>query len=227
MIRQFAVGNLTPDSANEFQRADCAPVSTLGEGVILSNDVIIARNYEAGILPPAPAGGLIGPPSVQQKNSDRSMIDEIYAYFFGPKVGVGEVKTENGTQVIVPIEITPIGDEAAMSFTLEFDANVLSNPHISLGEDAPDDAALTINANNAASGRIGILVDSLSDFKSIGKPRQFITVTFDVSKNAVTGATPITLTGSLAGQSTSDAEGNLLSTYYRDGRITITSSFVK
>ncbi|MGB4989712.1 MAG: hypothetical protein WBO10_10795, partial [Pyrinomonadaceae bacterium] len=45
---------------NEFQRADVAPRSTFGDGVINSGDVIQARRYATGLDPATPAGGPTG-----------------------------------------------------------------------------------------------------------------------------------------------------------------------
>src|SRR5262249_55726204 len=46
-----------PTNASEFQRADCAPRASLGDGNILVNDWVQAGRYAAGLDPMTVAGG--------------------------------------------------------------------------------------------------------------------------------------------------------------------------
>jgi hypothetical protein len=108
-------------------------------------------------------------------------------------------------------------DEAAASFTLNFDASRLSDPVISLGSGAPESAILTPNLKEAANGKIAVLVDSTEAF--VGS--QLVTITFDVAAGVSGGDTPLTFTNDLAVRSVSDTEGNPLTTRYTDGVLTI------
>jgi len=54
--RYAATLDVVPD-ASEFQRADCAPRSTLGNGAITVTDWVQAGRYAAGLDPLTPAGG--------------------------------------------------------------------------------------------------------------------------------------------------------------------------
>lgn len=196
-------------------RADCAPRATFGDGAINSGDVVQGRRYSTGLDPltvgAGPAGGLEGKGSL-------SFLDDVYAYFFGREIKVASQKAQSGTQVTIPIEITPYGDEVAASFTLEYNGKVFSNPRVALGDAAAVNSVLTVNVND--EGRIGILVDSGDPMTVSAMPRQFVLVTFDVAQGAE-GNALITFTGSLAAQATSDADGKLLSTRYTDGVVSI------
>ncbi len=146
-----------------------------------------------------------------------SIIDDVYAYFFGREMRVGSAMAE-GTQVTVPVELTPHGDEAGVSFTLEYDAAKLGNPRVALGDAAPEGATLTFNTNEA--GRIGVLVDSTEAMTASAMPKRIVMVTFDVVAEA-SGDASITLTGTLAAKGMSNAAGNTLTVRYLDGVINI------
>ena len=126
-----------------------------------------------------------------------------------------------GTQVIVKVELDSTGDEVATSFTLNFDPTKLSGPTVTLGADVPPGTALTVNANQAASGRVGILVDSGNSFLVSGPPRHVVSFRFNVAAGAVAGQTPITFGAAPTPRSTSDGVGNALSAAYTDGFVDI------
>jgi hypothetical protein len=56
-VGRFAAGLDVAGEGTEFQRADCAPRETLGDGKITIADWVQAGRYAAGLDPPAPAGG--------------------------------------------------------------------------------------------------------------------------------------------------------------------------
>ena len=200
-LRRFATGLDTPNpTANESQRADCAPRATSGDGVINSGDVVQGRRYSTG-LDPLTSGA--GPTSVFQSNAvnERTSSDRV--------VRVVPVGSRTGT-VTAAVEMTGSGDEVAAGFTLEYDATLLSNPRVSLGDAAPNGAVLTINANE--HGRIGILIDSTERFATSAVPRRLVMITFDVTSAHL--PPQISLTSSLAAQSISDREGNSLAAAY-------------
>lgn len=143
-----------------------------------------------------------------------SFIDDVYAYFFGREIRIGKSIVDSPKTITVPVEITPFGDESAVSFTLEYDASTLANPKVELAEAAPDGSVLTVNANEA--GRLGMLIDSTNNFVASAVPRRFIMVTFEVIGD---GSTGLSLTGSLAAMGVSDDEGNSLSTRFTDGNV--------
>lgn len=127
-----------------------------------------------------------------------------------------------GTQVSVPIELDSQGDEIAMSFSINFDPTILSNPVVANGSGAPAGSAIGLNTSQVASGRLGILLDATSPFAVSPPNRQAMTITFTVAPNAPTGATAITFVTSPTLISMSSAAGALLPCVYQVGTVTVT-----
>jgi len=139
---------------------------------------------------------------------------------------VVSTSAEAGSQVMVSIEIDSQGDEVAASFTVNFDPAVLSNPVVTLGTGAPGGASLSVNANQATSGRLGILVDSDNPFLSSPPDRQVIAVAFTVAPDAALGASPITFVTMPTPLSVASAFGSLLAASYQVGTVTVTAPSV-
>jgi len=122
------------------------------------------------------------------------------------------------------LQLDSQGNETAASFTVNFNPAILSissvsspavNPDVALGTGVPAGTTLTVNGTQAASGRIGILIDSSNSF-AFGT-RQIIRLTFRAAANAPNGLTPVTFGSTPIPQSVSDAGGNLLPTIYEGG----------
>lgn len=218
-LRRFATALDTLNPAvNEGQRADCAPRATFGDNFVTSGDVVQARRYATGLDPLTPAAGPLVTSFVMENVF--GLFEDVYAYLFGREIRVGSVKANSESQVTVPVEMVAYGDEAAMSFTIEYDAGKLSNPKVQLADGAPAQSVLTVNSDE--EGRIGILVDSTETMTASAVAKRVVMVTFDVSPKA-SGGTAISLTGSLAPQSLADQDGNTLAARYVDGGIAVSS----
>ncbi|MBP7475231.1 MAG: hypothetical protein KA810_08245 [Pyrinomonadaceae bacterium] len=215
-LRRFVSGLDTPNAAtNELQRIDCAPRASFGDGVVNSSDVVQGRRYAAGLDPLTSSGGPTGSSLVPESVS--AVFDDVYAYFFGRELRVGEAISDDRT-VEIPIEITPHGDEVAMSFTLEYDETKFADPRLVLGGLAPAGSTLTVNT--AEPGRIGILIDSTESMIASAMPQRLLTVTFDVIADGES-TTAVKLSGSLAAFGISDAAGNSLAARYLDGSVVV------
>ncbi|HQZ96245.1 MAG TPA: carboxypeptidase regulatory-like domain-containing protein [Pyrinomonadaceae bacterium] len=140
----------------------------------------------------------------------------------GRTLTVVSTSGQAGTPVTVSIELDSQGDEVASSFSLNFDPAILSNPVVALGSGVPAGSNLSVNLNQAATGRIGILVDSTNPFLVSPPNRQVITVTFNIAANAPTGATAITFVTTPTPLSISSALGALLPAVYQVGTVTVT-----
>ncbi|MFZ1701430.1 MAG: cohesin domain-containing protein [Pyrinomonadaceae bacterium] len=240
LLRLFAVGLLTPTSPDQCKQVDVAPVATYGDGHISSTDVVTARLYAVGLLQlnlvdgPCNIATIPGIDrfDVRSMPAAARLEDELDEYILGVdrrEIKAGDVKGRAGDRVTIPIEVVLQGGEAAMGFTLEYDAGVLSDPRVALAESAPYSAVLTTNSTHP--GKIGILVDSVNGFgiaseSSAGSVR-VVYVTFHIARNAVGGELPIVLTNALARKSVSDANGNLLPTSFVRGRIQIEATKLK
>ena len=213
--RQFVVGTQTP-SANEFLRADCAPLATHGDGSLTAGDTIQVRRYVAGLDPSDQLPGTIEAlrPLYDQWDKAGTYLKSLWT----PRV-VNVVQAEQAPQgkVVLYVQMERQGDEAATAFTLGFDPARLSNPVISLGSGASSGTILTANTSRSGEGQLAVLVDEDEALAS----GQIVSVTFDVLQNVAGETTPVTFTDAIAQGSTSDAEGNLLPTRFVDGVVTL------
>ncbi len=214
-LRRFVSGlDIPGTTTNEIQRADCAPRSTFGDGLLTSTDVVQGRRYVAGLDPSTPSGG----PASRSFISESSLTGDLSSFLFTREMRVGQSTTQPNHKVSVPIEMTSNGNETAMSLTIEYDANMLTNPRVSLGKFAPPGSTLTFNLNQP--GRIGILIDSNRSMIASAMPVSIVSVTFDVIAKA-DQETAISLTDGLVARSVSDGYANLLPVTYRDGLVKI------
>ena len=140
-----------------------------------------------------------------------------------------------GGDALVSIELDPKGDEVATSFSLKFDPTKLkldttsgtNNPDITTGAGAPNGTGLMINADEAETGNLGIVVfnGGLTPFTKDGAAKQVVTIRFHVARDASEGETAIEFDGSQSAPtptSTADAAANDLTASYQNGTVTIT-----
>lgn len=146
-------------------------------------------------------------------------------------VNLGAVSGAPGTQVILPVELESMGDEAAIQFSLSFNPAILSisgisspaiNPDVTIGTGVPAGSSLTVNGNQVGIGRIGILVDSGNTFAASPPNRQVVTFRFTINAAAPAGTTPVVFGDLPTPRSISDQLGNPLSAPYNPGSVTVT-----
>ncbi len=232
VIRQFILGLAVPVNGSQFQRADVN--GACGDGQINAADVTVARQFILGTLTPQAACGPTAsatptPTPTATPTPSGTPSPTPTATPPGPPEGerpgtqmitpVAESIGRGGQKVVVAIQLEARGDEAAASYTLNFDPTVLLNPEVTFGADAPAGALVNSNMNEAASGRIGILVDAPAAFAP--GPARMVNVTFDVSPAARTGIYSLTLGDAPTTKSVSDTSGNLISAEFREGSVTI------
>jgi hypothetical protein len=210
-LRQFVVGSRMPDTAfNEFQRADTAPRSSLGDGTLSASDVIQVKRYAFSVDPMVPAGGDFGIHDDMQAPPERPSVESSRV------MRVHSTNASAGAPVAVIVELDALGDEVAANFALRFDSMKLTNPRVALAPGSPGDAVLTVNTSKWRDGELNVLVDSSNTFEAAAA-RPMVTITFDVAANAPTGGTAIAITGGDVANSNADS----LSTAFRDGAVTI------
>ncbi|MBP6822654.1 MAG: hypothetical protein KA368_13985 [Acidobacteria bacterium] len=168
-LGRFAAGLDVVNTGNEYQRADCAPRSSMGDGKITLTDWVQAGRYAAAIDPPTGAGGPIAPiTNLNQPSEDGS--------------GVGSWELEVGTFQVLPyrqlaasrqpelyaeiyaVTKTPNsvaifcdcgGIENAIGFSFRFNSENWELASSSTGRDSQE-ATLLVNAQQALSGFIGM-----------------------------------------------------------------------
>ncbi len=216
LVRQLVVGLIAPDPMyNEFQRADAAPAGTKGDGMLDATDIIQARRFTVGLDGVVAPGGPFRPGAQPQGNAPaRTAVAE-------RSLRVGSASTWAGSKLTLPVELSANGDEAALSFSLDFDPMKLSNPEVSLADGFGSDVALTVNT--AKPGRLTVLVDSNGTLTS-GKEKgvQFLNLTFDVAAKAASGDTFISFAADPAPPIFSDSGAKRLDGDFGNGTVSIT-----
>ena len=226
--RQFIVQNLLVSPAfNELQRADVSPTATRGDGQLDSTDLVVLRGYVTNqtLIPAAgpfccqqqPNGPITVENGAKDGNADSpSAVHDI---------SVASTTASAGTNVFVSVALESGGDENAMTFTLNFDQTRLRNPQILLGTDSSTaGGTLTTNTSQIANGRIGVLIDLPQNVTFPASPplRKILTVRFTVAPGTPVGTQiPLSIDNSVVPRSTSDVNGNLITTNYIAGTVTV------
>ena len=135
-----------------------------------------------------------------------------------------------GTQVFVDIELVSGGDEVAGGFSVNFDQTKMSisgisspgtNPDVTLGSGVPAGTGLTVNAQQVASGRIGVLFDSSNSFIISPPNRQIIRLRFTILAGAAGGPSNLTFGGVPSPQSFSNGLAETIPMQWINGTLTI------
>ncbi|MEQ1644808.1 MAG: cohesin domain-containing protein, partial [Pyrinomonadaceae bacterium] len=214
-MRRFVSGLDTPVAThNEYQRADTAPSITRGDGSLSATDLVQVRRYVAGLDASVPSGGAgapnpapIAPPAVERPGGEVS------------ELTIGNANTLSKARVSVPVNFRANGNEAAMSFTIRYDASKLSEPTVELAAGLPDGVTLTANTNEP--GAIRILVDAATALAFASKDEQaFIDLSFNVRETAASGDSSVEVDGLVI----SDGAANEMSARSVRGKIAVVGS---
>ncbi|MCI0347979.1 MAG: hypothetical protein L0Z53_01010, partial [Acidobacteriales bacterium] len=126
----------------------------------------------------------------------------------------------SGGSASVPITLDSQGDENAVGFSLSFDTALLSDPQVVLGSGAAG-AFLTVNANQAAQGRLGILLALPAGEVFAAGLRRIIVVNFVVPAGTMPTSTAITPSDEPVARQASDVNANGLRISSASGTVTI------
>jgi hypothetical protein len=139
----------TIGGTNEFQRADCAPRTTLGNGVLGASDWVQVGRYALGLDPLAIAGGPTEP-AIAEDVAFRAASS-------GTKLSLLNSSIAQGQTNVVSVMIECQGTENAMTFSVTFDPAKLAFVDVFPGP-AASSAALNQNASQTGAGRIGLAI---------------------------------------------------------------------
>ncbi|MGI8640805.1 MAG: cohesin domain-containing protein, partial [Pyrinomonadaceae bacterium] len=226
-----------PYQSNEFQRADCAPLETFGNGRISSIDVSQAQGYQLGFNidfdghPPLAAGptepGMIAEPADSLLSAGK-LFDSKSGYNRSSiaavprEVRVVSTTATVGQTVTVMINVDAMGDESVYGFSLNYDATKLSNPIVTIGN-----AGGAVLSNTTQPGKIGVSVNGFAGNKiAAGNNQTLVNIQFTVAMNAMTGTTPLTFGDSPTFRETASAPPNVmeLPTTFTNGMVTINAA---
>ena len=220
-MRNFIVGNLVPEpGTNEFQRADVAPLGSLGDGMLTAGDTIQARRYVAGLDPKIGGGGSAGLSEFSLGSLGGGIWD---SELDGSSrwLRVAGASGAPGGKVTIAVELMPMGDETASSFTLYFDPVLLSNPVAAIPDGLPLDSVLTVNTSQQSNGRVMLLLDSEDVIGTATQLKKVVNITFDIAPSAPLGQTEVSFGNWPTLSTISDPFGNLVATGFTSGLVTI------
>jgi hypothetical protein len=196
-----------PTNAAEFQRADCAPRATLGDGAIKVTDWVQVDRYVSGLDPLTPVGGAT---------------NEIVGPGAGPSasriVSASSLTLVPGQMGVVSINLAAQGNENALGFTLSFDPTVVSLRGVNPGADASG-ATLVVNTNQAGAGLIGCVLAVGTGNSFAPGNRELLQVNFQAASGG--GSFSPTFTDGLVPREISDAGANALPASYVNGSLIV------
>lgn len=149
-VGRFVAGLDTAD-LTEFQRADCAPVSTKGNGVLSITDWVQAGRFAAGASAPVAVGGPEGP---LQLAATLASVQTAGASSMRT-LSMSDVTARPGEIVSVKVRLDAAGDENALGFSVVFDPAQLTCLDISPGT-SMSGAQFNRNLNGLSRGVAGI-----------------------------------------------------------------------
>lgn len=218
LIGRFAARLDSPTNASEFQRADCAPRATLGNGNITVSDWVQAGRYVAGFDPLTPVGGptaylLTRAPLASSGSKGPSS---------KRKLQVVNTTMAQGQPGSTSVNLRAQGDENAVAFSLSFDPSQFSFVDATLGSGAST-ATLNLNTIEAGLGRLAAVLSLPSGTSFPAGTREVLKVRLQPSRNA-SGSYALSLLDQPVLRETSDATANTLVTDYIDGSVTVNPS---
>lgn len=127
-----------------FQRADCAPLVTAGNGVLSVSDWVQAGRFAVGLDLPVAVGGPTNPqPFISAPTSPTRVVR---------LAGMALIPGQTGE---IPVTLTASGDENAVGFSLSYDPAVLTFVGAVKGADSQK-ASLNVNTRQAAGGQAAV-----------------------------------------------------------------------
>jgi hypothetical protein len=204
-----------PTNGSEFQRADCAPRSTLGDGYLLVNDWVQAGRYAAGLDPMTVAGG----PTTEGPLAMASRKIRLHPGSGTSLVSAGSLVLAEGQAGAVPVTLAAQGTENALGFSLTFDPTLLTYVGTSPGADATG-ATLLVNSSQAASGHVGYALALGTGNTFASGNRELIRASFRASSSG-TGIVSAAFGDQPVPRSISDASANVVPGSYTNGTISV------
>ncbi len=217
-VGRYVAGLDTPTNGVEFQRADCAPRSTLGDGALTVSDWVQAGRYAAGLDPAVRAGGptsavpavVVGAVNaVAPKSSNARQVSLV-----APVLSLAETGT-------VEVTVQALGNENALGFSLSFDATKLAFVGASLGGSAQT-ATLEMNSNHASQGQLGLVLALPAGQTFSAGTKQLVSLNFRTLAPKG-GSVPVTFADQPVIRGVADANASALSADYANASVVISA----
>jgi hypothetical protein len=221
-IGRFAAALDTPESVNEFQRADCAPKAELGNGVIAVTDWVQAGRYVAGLDPLTVAGGPIEPLLDRSSTAPRSAEPLVRLDSGLSLLRIMDSVAERGQLTRVVVELERAATANAAGFSVAFDPNVLR--YVSASSSVAG-ATLIENARQASIGRVGILIGQPARESFGAEPTMIVHLLFLPWETAA--ATEVRFTDQPVAREVVDGQAQLLAVRWGDGTFNVRAGGVE
>ncbi|MGH9838638.1 MAG: beta strand repeat-containing protein [Blastocatellia bacterium] len=218
-IGRFISGVDTAADGSEFQRADCAPKPTLGDGRLTVADWVMAGRYAAGLEAPVAAGG---PATAVPLGLmfEKQISEYADAEQQARTVRVVPATFNRGQAGETSVDLTSLGNENAVGFSLNFDVTQLNFTSAVIGPDAPG-AILNVNANQLNLGRVGIGLAMPSGQTIQAGARQIVRLNFTVPQSSSVNSTTVSFGDQPIAREIVDTSANALTATYSAGVITL------
>jgi hypothetical protein len=212
---RFSSGLDTVNPGSEFQRADSAPRSTMGNGAITISDWVQAGRYASGLDPVLAAGGptTLAPTTLgkdgdltSQSSATDQPLPSTMVRLMGTELAISGRRS-------VSIEIDTQGNENALGFSLMFDPTKLSFVSARKSEEL-ESATLNVNILETSDGRVGFAL-ALPAGRSFGPgTHQVVVLTFDTLNDE--GTTQLGFADKPVAREVVDVNANGVRTLFRD-----------
>ncbi|MGZ4963234.1 MAG: immunoglobulin domain-containing protein, partial [Limisphaerales bacterium] len=209
-VGRFVAGLDTVNSPSEFQRVDCAPRNSLGNGKLTVTDWVQAGRYAVGLDALTPVGG----PTTISGNAlikPRTPTTRTVALQAGATSGVTNV---------VSVQLNAQGDESAIGFSLSFDSQLMHFTGGAIGNGASG-ASLNINAVQASNGTVGVALELPFGHSFAAGTQEVVRLSF-VPVVYSPGSSNLTFTDSPVIREISDITANSLSANYVNSSLATT-----
>jgi hypothetical protein len=220
-LSMMAAGLVRPTDAAEFQRADCSPRVTLGDGRINAQDYQQARRYASGANALVAAGGPTGPqagnrfsaaagitPTVKMQGDDERVLEVV------------SQMTDGTAPFWLPIRLHAVADEVVLTWSLSFDPAQLSFLDVRTVGAATNASVLTV-PTELSEGRIGLMVAMAEGFSFPAGDQTVLELAFSVVPGAGAATSAVSFVESPSPLSIVDSEANVLTTSYSNGVVAI------
>jgi hypothetical protein len=198
--------------SNEFQRADCAPRATKGNGLLTVSDWVQAGRYAVGLDPLTVLGG-----PTEESSGEGGFIA---AAASGRQLCLVNTSIAQGQTSSVPVTLECQGNENAASFSVVFDQSKLG--FVSASPSAGSAGSLiNLNTSEAAQGRLGVALAAQPGRTFAAGMREILQLRFSALVSAPATAT-LSFGNVPVPREVSDVAANPLPTEYTAGAVSVT-----
>jgi len=213
-VGRFVAGLDIAADGGEFQRADCAPRGTSGDGILKVTDWVQAGRYAASLDSLTVVGGPTSPVA-EAPPAQRGGISVASA---NRQVSVADATAIQGVRVTLPVNLESQGNESALGFSLVFDPAKFTYSGVSLGNGAAG-ATLNVNTNQLANGKLGLALafpngSFATGLRELAKVNLIPTLSGVGNDSVVFGDQPVM-------RAVSDPAANELTADYVPGAVTV------